>query len=402
MQANQRPKRHCMIVFARYPLGETRVQREAEALLRQGYEVDVICVRALGETAEDDHHGVHIYREPYCFPRPFRKKWGLVGRFLDYIRFFIAARTRLNQLHQQQPYASVQVHNLPDFLVFCASALKAQRVPIILDLHDLMPEFYAGRFGQSDNSLMVRLVRWQERQSCHFADHVITVSEHWRQSLIQRGVPAHKCSVVMNVADEQIFRPIEDVTHSDSEFRLIYHGILVYRYGLDLAIQAVAQLRHDLPNLRLVLIGNGDYVPQLKEMVQQLGLHDLVSIQGLRPAEELARIIQAAHLGIVPYRNDVFTDGLLPTKLMEYAALGLPAIAARTTAIRAYFSDTMVEFFEPGDVDDLADCIRRLYNDPARLAELSIGSEKFNQRYNWATTSQEYVSLVERLGSGKP
>lgn len=81
------------------------------------------------------------------------------------------------------------------------------------------------------------------------------------------------------------------------------------------------------------------------------------------PVADLPDLIRSADVGLAPYRRDVFTDGIVPTKLMEYAALGMPAIAARTTAIEGYFKDTMVEFFTPGDVEDLARCIFRLYSD---------------------------------------
>ena len=84
---------------------------------------------------------------------------------------------------------------------------------------------------------------------------------------------------------------------------------------------------------------------------------------------------------------------------MEYTALGIPAIAARTPAIAAYFDETMVQFFTPDDVEDLARCICALYSDRKRLAQLAYGAEKFNQRYNWTKIGAEYVALVERLGS---
>jgi len=134
------------------------------------------------------------------------------------------------------------------------------------------------------------------------------------------------------------------------------------------------------------------------EMVREFRLEQNVKFEQPRLAEELPEIIRSCNLGVVPYRNDVFTDGLLPTKLMEYAAVGLPAIAARTTTIQDYFSDTMVEFFEPGDVEDLARCILALYCNPHRLADLAQGCQKFNQRYNWTRIGAEYVSLVEKLG----
>ncbi len=387
-----------MIVFNQYPLGETRVQREAEALLRAGCEVDVICKCMPGEPQVDGYKGVRIFRERYHFPTLFLDPEGLPQRFLDYLRFFLSAFFRLNRLHFQQRYASLQVHNLPDFLVFCTLIPKISGVPVILDLHDLMPEFFAGRFGTS-NSLKSRLIRWQERLSCLYADHVITVSDPWRQALIQRGVPANKCSVLMNVADDQVFKATSQTRSISGHdgFRLIYHGSLVYRYGLDLAIDAIDQLRGEIPGLHLNLVGQGEYLPDIRRLVEQKHLEKHVTIQPKHLAEELPGIIQSCDLGIVPYRADIFTDGLLPTKLMEYAALGMPAIAARTSAIQAYFNHANVEFFEPGDARDLARCIRILYRQPDRMEELRRGSQNFNEQFNWASLSVDFVALVNGL-----
>jgi glycosyltransferase involved in cell wall biosynthesis len=396
-------KRHCMIVFALYPLGETRVQREAEALVRQGYEVDVICVRLPGDRAVDNYKGVRIFREQFKFPISPAKRGGLGEKLLFYIRFFISAAIRLTQLHLQKRYDTIQVHNLPDFLVFCALIPKLLGTPILLDLHDLMPEFYTGQFGQG-SPLISRLIRLQEQLSCRFADHVITVSEHWRRALIGRGVPADKCSVVMNVADESIFRPSNNGNHnhrhSGDEFRLIYHGAMLRRYGLDLAVQAIDHLRHEIPGIHLFLVGEGEFLPTLKDLVEQLQLQEYVTIEPARLVEELQEILLSCDLGVVPYLNDVFTDGLLPTKLMEYAALELPAVAARTTTIWSYFNDSNVEFFEPGDLDDLTRCIKNLYLNPDRLAVLAHRSGNFNKRYCWSMISEMYVSLVKQLIEG--
>jgi glycosyltransferase involved in cell wall biosynthesis len=391
-------QRHCMVVHNYYPLGEPRVEREALALANHGYAVDVICLQREGEPITDTKEGVRIYRLPVKRHRGN----GLAVQLLEYLAFFSLAFTKLAALHGQRRYNVVQMHNLPDFLIFAGLVPKLTGARLILDVHDLMPEFYAGRFKSSMVSWPVRLVRWQEQLSCGFADHVITVSDHWRQTLIKRGVPAHKCSVVMNVADERVFKISENGNcHSADKgrFELIYHGTIVQRYGLDLAIQAVDQVRHDIPDIHLTILGRGNYVDTLVAMVQERNLHQHVTIYNeMRPIDELPAIIRASDLAIVPYRNDTFTDALLPTKLMEYAALGLPAIAARTTAIEAYFHDTMAEFFEPGDSNDLACRIHALYRSPERRTELAQGSKKFNDRYNWATIGREYVSLVERLG----
>ncbi|MGE5227590.1 MAG: glycosyltransferase family 4 protein [Planctomycetaceae bacterium] len=388
--------RHCMVVYAIYPLGETRVQREAEALVEAGYDVDVLCLRGPGEPARERYRDVEVHRLPYGLD-----KRSLAHQLWSYVRFTAAAGRRLARLHRARPYASVQAHNLPDFLVFSALPTKLRGVPVILDLHDLMPEFFAGRFGGKGRAAawIGRLVRLQERVSCAFADHVITVSEHWRRTLIARGVPPAKVSVVMNVADERIFVP-PATPRPNAGAHLIYHGTVTRRYGLDLAIEAVALLREDLPDLHLTVIGRGDDMERLEALRDRLGVAGRVTLRDeLVIADELPALLAEADVGLAPYRNDVFTDGLLPTKLMEYAVMGMPCIAGRTTAIESEFADTFVAFFTPGDAEDLARRIRELHDDPALRDELAAGTRRFTERANWKEIGARYVELVERLGS---
>ena len=391
-------KRHCMVVHAHYPLGETRVEREALALVDHGYEVDILCLQSKGKPSVEVEQGVRIYR----LPVKRRKTSGPAAQLLEYLAFFVLAFAKLIVLHRQRRYAVVQVHNLPDFLVFAALIPKLTGARLILDLHDLMPEFYAARFRKDLTSWPVRLIRWQEQLSCRFADHVITVTKLWRETLIQRGLPAEKVTVVMNVADNRIFfhdSTAEQPARDNNHFHLLYHGNLTQRYGIDLAIQAVNLVRQEIPGICLTIHGGGDYLDALIKLTDELGLREHVSFSTrFVPTSELPQLIKQADVCVVPYQRDVFTEGILPTKLMEYAALGKPAIAARTPAIATYFDETMVQFFTPGDVQDLARCIRTLYLDRGRLEQLTQGIEKFTQRYNWSVQSAEYVRLVERLG----
>jgi glycosyltransferase involved in cell wall biosynthesis len=310
-----------MIVHKYYPT-DIRVRRQAEALHAAGVEVEVICLRRPGEPAHAVTAGVHAHRVPLRL----RADIGAIAQLLEYLAFFVLASITLAWRHLRKPYDVIQIHNLPDFLVFVALIPKLLGSRVILDLHDLMPEFFQSRFGGSFGRSLTGLVLLQEKLSCKFADHVITVTELWRQTLISRGVPAEQCSVVMNLADHHV-----------------------------------------------------DFISPL-------------------PVEELPPIIARADLGVVPYRDDVFTDTLLPTKLMEYAAMELPAVVARTSAISIYFDDTMVRFFPPGDAAELANCLLELHSDRRRLAQLAEGIQGFNQRYNWPKISQEYVTLVRRLG----
>jgi glycosyltransferase involved in cell wall biosynthesis len=388
--------RHCMVVFAHYPLGETRVQRQAEALLEQGVAVDVICLRAGFETTRETINGVQVYRLPVS------RKFGPTGfarQFLDYLRFFWLVMVSLIRLQRRQPYQVVQVHNLPDFLIFAAWYPKLTGARLILDLHDLMPEFFAARTGQGMSHWLVRLVAWQEGRAARFAHHIITVTERWRQSLIRRGVPADKVSVVMNVADDRFFKRAtgRDSGSDPAGFQLFYHGSLTPRYGVDLLVEAVARLKTAIPGLGLTIHGGGTYLQTLQALAAQRKVSDRITFSSeFLPMSALPGLIRSADVAVVPYRRDRLTDEILPTKLLEYVALGVPAVVARTPIIESYFDETMVEFFTPEDLDDLCRRLLALAGNRDRLERLSHQAEAFNAKYNWSKQKTNYLALLQR------
>jgi glycosyltransferase involved in cell wall biosynthesis len=318
--------------------------------------------------------------------------------------FFVLAFIQVTWLHGRHRYAVVQIANLPDFLVFAALIPKLTGSSLLLDLHDLMPEFFQSRFGRR-HRVIEWLVRRQEQLSCRFADHVLTVTELWRQTLIQRGVRPGKCSVLLNVADDRVFQPLalppQAAEPPGEGVHFIYHGNFTYRYGVDLLLRALAQARCALPNSRLTLHGWGESLLDLQALAHELGLTGIVTFSTeLLPIESLPRLLSTADAGIIPYRRDVFTDGILPTKLMEYAALGLAVIAVRTPVIEAYFEASMLETFENGDVEGLARALIRLARDPGRRLALARNIREFNVRFNWQAQRSAYLALVAQLVQG--
>jgi glycosyltransferase involved in cell wall biosynthesis len=386
-----------MVVHANYPVGETRVQRQALALVDAGFEVDVICLRGAEEPKSEIVEGVNVRR----LPVRRRRGSGMVPQLFEYLLFFMMVFALFSGRHMYRRYDSVQVHNLPDFLVFAVAAAKLTKTPVILDLHDLMPEFMAHRIdGELDHAL-VRLVALQERLACGFADVVITVTDEWRDVLRSRGVTGDKIHVVMNVADSRLFHRGSDKSPEAHPFTVIYHGTFTHRYGVDLLVEAVHQLRPVIPELRLVLLGDGEARGELIELTHSLGLSDVVEFSdGTIEASALPGRILAADVGVVPNRSNVFTEGILPTKLLEYVAVGVPAVVAETGGVRRYFDEGMVEFFAPGDASDLAQALKRLHDDPERRAEVVRNSDAFNSSYPWSRIAAEYVGLISNAGPG--
>jgi len=381
-----------MIVHNHWP--DPRVEREARALVAAGIEVDVLCARDPYNSPDSQFPGIEVQRLPVWR----RRGRGPALQMLEYLAFLALAMFHATRRHGRRHYRTVQVHTPPDFLVFSALLVKLAGVKVILDLHDLMPEFYASRFGRSLSSLPVRLIAWQEKLAASFADRVITVTDTWRRTLETRGVPADKLSVLMNLPDPAIYGPTAAAPRADAPFTLVYHGTLTERYGLDVALRAMALARQELP-LRLIIHGHGDLADVLPGLAAELGIADDVEFSTRRlPSEELPALLRRAHAAVVPYRRDIFTDGILPTKLMEYVALGIPAIVSRTPVVEEYFDDSMVRFVPADDAEALAAAMVELGRDPARRAEIARNAAQFGERHAWPRTAAEYVAMVRELG----
>jgi glycosyltransferase involved in cell wall biosynthesis len=384
--------RHLMIVHNHWP--DPRVEREARALVAAGIQVDVLCARDPYNSPDSQFPGIEVQRLPVWR----RRGRGPALQMLEYLAFLALAMFHATRRHGRRRYRTVQVHTPPDFLVFSALLLKLAGVKVILDLHDLMPEFYASRFGRSLSSLPVRLIAWQEKLAASFADRVITVTDTWRRTLETRGVPADKLSVLMNLPDPAIYGQRVAAPRAEGPFTLVYHGTLTERYGLDVALRAMALARQELP-LRLIIHGHGDLADVLPGLAAELGIADDVEFSTRRlPSEELPALLRRADAAVVPYRRDIFTDGILPTKLMEYVALGIPAIVSRTPVVEEYFDDSMVRFVPADDTEALATAMVELGRDPARRAEIARNAGRFSERHAWPGTAADYVAMVRELG----
>lgn len=383
--------RHAMVVHAYYPVGETRVQREAAALVEEGMEVEVICLRRRGEPACEVIDGVTVRRVPLARHR----RLGVAVQFLEYLTFAAFAALVLSVRHVRRRFDSVQVHNLPDFLVFSALVPKLTGSRIILDLHDLMPEFLAARLDRTMDHPLVRLVAFQERVSCSFADGVITVTDGWRDRLIGRGVDPDKVLTVMNVADPELFPLRTQKVEEVAPFTILYHGTFTARYGVEDLVEACARIAGRIPAWRLCLLGDGDARGAIEASIGRLGLSASVELSPrMLTIAELQPYLRHADVGVVPNRSSVFTDDLLPTKLMEYVATGIPVVASCTPMIRSYFDDDMVEFFEPGNAGDLAESLVALASSPERRYSLAVAARRFTEDHHWDRIRKGYAQFV--------
>lgn len=404
-QASRRPllagKRVGMVVFSAYPF-DPRPRRAIDALLEEGMHVDLICEGEEHAPERETKGQLDIRRIPIRHRRGGFSSYAYqYAAFISYSAAILARRS----LHAR--YDLIYVHNMPDILVTSAIVPKLFGAKVILDQHDPMPELMTTIFGLGENSFAVRVIRMLEKWSMARADLVITVNLACKQIFSRRSCRAGKISVVMNTPDVSIFPyraassyPLR--TAGDS-FRIMYHGSLVERNGLHLAVEALARVPKNIGPIELWVYGRTTpYLEAVMAKVDRLGLRDQVLYHGPKTLEELVNEIQACDVGIVPNQRNTFTDINTPTRLFEYLSLGKPVIAPRTLGIQDYFDGQSLLFFDSGNADQLAQQMEFAATHAADAAMIAERGQQVYLAHTWQRERETLVELVAGLLKPKP
>jgi len=382
----------CMVAYAFYEK-DNRIRRYAEALAARGDRVDVVALRQPGQSLEGELKGVRIFRiqervRNEVFPTTYLYRLLL---FLLQSAAFLARRS-----FGIGKYDVIHVHSVPDFEVFSALVPKLLGAKVILDIHDIVPEFYMSKFHKSHDSLAFRLLVLVERLSIAFSNHLIIANHIWHDRLISRSVKSEKCTTILNYPDLEIFRKGIG-SQKDEKFRMTYPGSLNWHQGVDVAIRAFSKIARKYPHAVFHIYGEGPERKALEKLVTELGMEGCVQIRDSIPLEGIARIMGESDAGIVPKRAASFGDEAFSTKILEFMAMEVPVIASSTRIDRYYFDDSQILFFRSEDEDDLAEKMEALILDGDLRKRLVRNASEYIRVNNWDIKRQEYFSLLDAL-----
>jgi len=294
------------------------------------------------------------------------------------------------------------VHNMPDFLVFAALLPRLQGSRVVLDLHDPSPELMQTIYRLRPGHVIVRLLRLIEKASIGFSHLVLTPNVAFRRLFASRSCDPEKIALVMNAPQPEIFSPdrfpAEAAAGPRAEFRVMHHGLIAHRHGVDLLVEAIAQLRPRIPGIRLDLYGGETpFLPVVLETARCLGVADAVHYHGPKSQAEIAAAIRECHVGVVPNRRSVFTEINFPTRLFEYLALQRPVIAPSTEGIRDYFGPEDLYLFTPDDVASLASQIEAVHRDPAAVPGRVARGLAVYREHRWEGERDQLLRTVAGL-----
>jgi glycosyltransferase involved in cell wall biosynthesis len=394
-------RRVVVIVLSNY-LNDPRVRRAAEALSEEGMIVEVICASgSKQEPVRERFNGVEILRIPIR-----HRRGGKLGYLFEYLGFLTVCLVLVAFRSLTRRYDLVHVHNMPDVLVFSALAPKLLGAKIVLDLHDPMPELMQSIYGMGEASKGVRLLKALEKLSISFADEVITVNKTCRKIFSSRSCPPEKVCVVMNSPDEKVFafRPpsVAPAALKTRPFVVMYHGALVERHGLALAVEAIARVRQTVPNIELRIHGDRtSYLEQVLALVRERGYQDWVHYLGPKKLDQIVQAIDECDLGVIPNQRSIFTLINTPTRIFEFLSRGKPVIAPSAPGVLEYFGKEALVSFELGDVADLADKVEFVIRNPEEVRQITERGQEVCLAHRWSRERECLVGLIHNLLVGK-
>ncbi len=386
----------CMLAYTFYDY-DNRVKRYAEYLVENGHEVDVISLKIPTQNAFDTVKGVSVYRIQTRIVNE-KSKYDYLFRTLTFLArsfFFLSFR------HLRRRYDIIHVHNPPDYAIAAALIVKLTGGKLILDVHDIVPEFFMSKFDKTYDSTVIKALLLIERFAIHLSDYLIFSNHLWEEKVTKRCNSRVKSVTILNYPQPDIFRRVDSRPNEQDAFNLVYPGSLNTHQGLDVAVRAMSLIKEEEPPVFIYLYADGPERENLERLTIELGLEKRIFFKEMVTIEELPKLMRHMHAGIVPKQKNSFGNEAFSTKILEFMSMGLPVIVSDTKIDQYYFTDKQVRFFNSGDPASLAQAVSEVKNNPALRKSMIEESQKYIAQNNWHVRQADYRAVVQALSGNR-
>jgi glycosyltransferase involved in cell wall biosynthesis len=368
---------------------EVPLVRDSEALVDAGYDVDLIVMRI-----DDERHwsdlpaGVEVVTLPVR-----RRRGGIAGYLVDYVVFLAMATAVVAARHLRRRYQLVQAVSLPDPLVIVGLIPRLLGAAVLLKVAEPTPQL-SQSLGQPGwlQRLQGTLQIWSARR----ADHVFTVTQDLADDLASRGVDRSSISVVLNVPAPSMASAGTGATPDPDHFTVISHGSIFERYGHDTIVKAVALVRPSVPQIRLVLTGDGPHRPNVEQLIDELGITDVCEHHLWLAFPDLVTLLERSDVGIVAQQANAYSHLVNTNKMFEFLMMGVPAVCTRLRATESLIpeSDGVVAYFDSDDEVELAKVLLDLAQSPDRREEMAARGRALTARLGADVQREHYLDAV--------
>jgi len=398
-QKAARPRRILIIVENLPCPFDRRVWQEARTLAANGYRVAIICPKGKGyDRSFEQIEAIEIYRHSLPVEADNWRGYALEYLWAFGAQMFLSLRVLL-----RGGFDVVHACNPPDTIFLVGAFYKLFGKKFVFDHHDINPELYEAKFGRRDvfYRLMLALERWTFRT----ADVSLATNESYRSIAVGRGgMPPEKVFVVRSGPDLRrlTIQPPQPALRRGRQFLVGYVGVMGRQEGIDLLLEAVRHLVHDLrrTDIQFGLVGGGTELEALRARARELRVEDYVTFTGRVPDDEMLAMLNTADVCVNPDVANEMNDKSTMNKIMEYMALGKPIVQFDLTEGRFSAQEASL-YARRNDPIDLAVQLIVLLGDPALRAQMgAIGARRVASELSWDHEAPKLLAAYEAVFAG--
>lgn len=390
-----------MILDATFP-PDPRVENEAISLIAAGHEVFLFCLKYDANQSDETINGIQVKR---FLSNKFEYKNSALAYTFPVYSFLM--KKKIVKFLQSNNMDVLHIHDIK-IAEAVFNANKKYNLPIVLDLHDNLPEVMKlyPHLQKFPGKYIISPKKWKQKESEFIkkADKVITVSPHFINSLQQRIPSENKYVLVPNTIRKAFFEEYmvdnSIIEKYKNHFVMLYLGDTHIRRGLQTAIASIPQLKDAIPNIKLVIVGKNTTDSILKAQVADLGIEDFVDFEGWKDVSLFQSYIISSDVCISPLHRNLQHDVAYANKIFQYMSFGKPLLVSDATAQKE-----LIEKVNSGlvhqekNVDDFKNKILELYHDENLREILGKNAQDFvRNEFSWEQTSKKLVHLYETIG----
>ena len=390
-----------MILDASFP-PDPRVENEAVSLVKNGHEVFLFCLKYNKKQEDEIINGILIKR--YASNK-LEYKLSALAYTIPIYSFLM--KKKIKNFIKNHDIEALHIHDIK----VAEAVFKANKnfnLPVVLDLHDNMPEVMKlyPHLQKFPGKYIISPKKWKikEEEFIRKADKVISVSPEFLETLaIRLPKEKEKLILVPNTIRTSFFKDyiVEQsiLEKYKNNFVLLYLGDTHLRRGLQTAIAAVATLKISIPNIKLVIVGKNTTDTILKKQVRDLEIADYVDFEGWQNVSLFQSYILASSICISPLHRNLQHDVAYANKIFQYMSFAKPLLVSNATA-----QQKLIEKVNAGlvhtdrDITDFTNKVLELYkNEDLRTVLGKNGKEFVQNEFCWEETSKKLLHLYDNL-----
>ncbi len=390
-----------MILDAAFP-PDPRVENEAVSLVKSGHQVYLFCLEYGDEKVSEIINGIQVKR--YKSSKLEYKLSALVYT-IPFYTFLM--QKKIDQFITETKIEALHIHDIR-IAQAVFNANKKFNLPVVLDLHDNMPEVMKlyPHLQKFPGKYIISPKKWKQKEEEFIkkATKVISVSPEFIETL-QMRLPSEKEKFILvpNTIRASFF---EEYTVNASiiekyknKFVILYLGDTHVRRGLQTAISSVEKLKDKIPNIKLVIVGKNTTDVVLKQQVEDLKLYDFVDFEGWQNVALFQSYILSSAVCISPLHRNLQHDVAYANKIFQYMSLGKSLLVSDAIAQKRLIERTNSGLVhQEKDVKDFSDKILKLFSDEKLRTQLGENGKNFvRNEFSWEQTSKKLLHLYDNL-----